>query len=205
MTHLVVRIAVVLLAGVAAEAAENATQMETFLGYSLTRVNSASGVSPFIMNGGSGQFVYNANNWVGAVLDLGATYNGNIHNINVDSTLTNFLLGPRVAVRRWSRITPYVQTLFGGVYSTSSAAFPIMTQVTNILPGSNVRLVNQQTAFAMTAGGGLDIKINKHVSFRPFQAEYFLTRLHQFPVAGNRNQNNFRYSAGLNFTFGRGY
>jgi len=54
----------------------------------------------------------------------------------------------------------------------------------------------------MTAGGGLDIKMSKHVSFRPVQIEYFLTRLHDYRSATDNTQNNIRYSAGFNFTFG---
>jgi hypothetical protein len=54
----------------------------------------------------------------------------------------------------------------------------------------------------MTAGGGLDIKINRHVLFRPIQAEYFLTRLSPIGAFGNTNRNNFRYSVGINFSYG---
>jgi outer membrane protein OmpA-like peptidoglycan-associated protein len=54
----------------------------------------------------------------------------------------------------------------------------------------------------MTAGGGLDIKMSKHVSFRPIQVEYFLTRLENLRTFNDNSQNNLRYSAGLNFTFG---
>jgi hypothetical protein len=54
----------------------------------------------------------------------------------------------------------------------------------------------------MTAGGGVDIKIAKHVNFRPIQLEYFLTRLENLRSGNDNNQNNLRYSAGFNFTFG---
>jgi hypothetical protein len=29
----------------------------------------------------------------------------------------------------------------------------------------------------MTAGGGIDFKVSKHVSVRPVQAEYFMTKI----------------------------
>ena len=54
-----------------------------------------------------------------------------------------------------------------------------------------------ESAWGMTAGGGLDIKITKHVSFRPFQIEYFLTRLRNLRTFDDDNQNNLRYSAGV--------
>ena len=198
-------IGAVLLFAFTAAAQEKATQMETFLGYTFTRFNSATNVPAFSANGGSGQFVYNFSNSFSGVLDLGAVHNGNIHNIHLDSTAATFLFGPRLAVRRWSRFTPYVQALFGGVYGTTSTAVDI-TVVTPggvVVPtGDFLRAVKQQTAFAMTAGGGLDVKISKHVSFRPVQLEYLLTRLRNPVTNGKNNQNNLRYSAGVNFTFG---
>ena len=122
MRYFVLGLASILLFSFAAQA-EEATQMETFLGYTFTHVNPAKDVGGFGMNGGSGQFVFNANNWLGAVLDMGAVHNGSIHDINLDSTVADFLLGPRVSMRRWSRFTPYVQTLFGGAYATTSTPF----------------------------------------------------------------------------------
>jgi opacity protein-like surface antigen len=187
-------------------AQDKATQMETFLGYTFTRFNSATNVPAFSANGGSGQFVYNFSNWLGGVADFGAVHNGNIHNIHLDSTAATFLLGPRVALRRWSRFTPYVQALFGGVYGTTSVAVPPDVLVIGddvVVPaGTHFRATAQQTSFAMTAGGGLDIKVSKHVSIRPIQLEYFLTRLRHFRTDDDNTQNNLRYSAGVNFTFG---
>jgi opacity protein-like surface antigen len=185
-------------------AQEKATRMETFLGYTFTRFNSATNVPAFSANGGSGQFVYNFKNWLGGVADFGAVHNGNIHNVQLDSTAATFLFGPRVAFRRWSRFTPYVQTLFGGVYGTTSVAVPtdVLLDETSIPAGTHIRAAAQQTAFAMTAGGGVDIKVSKHVSVRPIQLEYLMTRLKHFRTDDDNTQNNLRYSAGVNFTFG---
>jgi hypothetical protein len=88
------------------------------------------------------------------------------------------------------------------VYATTSTAVPVLGLVAGIPVGFNLRATRQQTAFAMTAGGGLDIKISKHVSFRPVQLEYFLTRLHDYRSGTDNNQNNLRFSSGFNFTFG---
>ena len=65
------------------------------------------------------------------------------------------------------------------------------------------RLGASNTNFAMLAGGGLDIKLNRHVYFRPVEASYYLTRMPNFLTTGDTsNRNNFRYSAGVNFRFG---
>jgi len=189
-------------------AQERATQMETFLGYTFTRFNSGTNVPAFSANGGSGQFVYNINNWLGGVADFGAVHNGNIHRLQLDSTAATFLFGPRVAFRRWSRFTPYVQALFGGVYGTTSVAVPLDVLIGGgevVIPsGRHLRATAQQTAFAMTAGGGVDVKVSKHVSVRPVQLEYLMTRLGRFRADNDNTQNNLRYSAGVNFTFGEG-
>jgi opacity protein-like surface antigen len=167
--------------------AQDWPRYETYLGYTYVRANSATNIPSFSANGGSGQFVYNFDKWFGVVLDLGAVHNGNIHGVHLDSTAANFLLGPRLTLRKRSRFTPYVQTLFGGVYATTSTGVdaallvPGVRDVAVLPPGDFLRFTRDQTAFAMTAGGGLDIRINRHVTFRPFQLEYFLTHLHDFP------------------------
>jgi hypothetical protein len=54
----------------------------------------------------------------------------------------------------------------------------------------------------MTAGGGLDIRLSRHITFRPIGIDYYLTRLQNLRTQGDDNQNNLRYSAGLTFWFG---
>jgi hypothetical protein len=55
----------------------------------------------------------------------------------------------------------------------------------------------------MAIGGGIDIRLSKHVSFRPFQMDYLLTSFKDSLVpGGNDHQNNWRYLAGINLTFG---
>ena len=58
------------------------------------------------------------------------------------------------------------------------------------------------TGFAMMAGGGLDIKVSKHIAFRPIGADYYLTRIPSLLTGDTSNRNNFRYSAGINFLIG---
>jgi opacity protein-like surface antigen len=192
-----------------AAAQDKPSQMEAFLGYTFTQFNSERNIPSYEANGGSGQFVYNFGDSFGAVMDLGAVHNGNIRNVHLDTTVADFLLGPRFAMHKWSRFTPYVQALFGGAYGTTSLGVsPGLlvhpTPLTTVIPpGDFLRAVKNDTCFAMTAGGGLDIKFSKHVSIRPFQLEYFLTEFHNPLLNSKNNQGNLRYSAGVNFTFGR--
>jgi len=214
-------IAAVLLSTLVA-AAQDAPRAEAFLGYAYTRANSATDVPAFSMNGGLGQFALNFNPWIGFVSDLGAAHNGNIGGYHLDTTITNFLFGPRLSVRHWSRVTPYFQILWGGVYGATSAEIdippgtptnPIVippplaptphgSTSSNLPNAIALRASHDQTAFAMTVGGGVDIKINKVVSFRPIGLDYYLTRLQNLRTANDNNQHNLRYYTGVNFTFG---
>jgi Outer membrane protein beta-barrel domain len=200
-----VGIGTILLCAMAA-AAQDAPQMEMFLGYTYVRTSSTSNAPSFDANGGGGQYAYNFNRWISGVADLGVVHNGNIAGSQLDNTIVGFLFGPRISLRH-PRIRPYFQVLIGGVYSTSSlqiAVEPVLP-ISPVLPGEAVtaRVAASQTAFAMTAGGGLDVKIGKHVGFRPVQLEYFMTRIQNLRTEGDNNQNNLRYSTGFNFTFGK--
>ena len=209
--------AVVLLCAFTAVAADE-PRVETFLGYTYTRVNSATDVPAFSMNGGSGQVGVNFNKWIGFYMDMGAVHNGNVGGHHIDNTLSNYLFGPRVSLHS-SRIRPYFQTLFGGAhFGTSVGVSNLVEQATiptqpifipgegNVLVGPGqpltARLVHSQTAFGMTVGGGLDIKINKWVSFRPVGLDYFMTRLQNMRSLNDNNQHHLRYTTGVNFTFG---
>ena len=95
----------------------------------------------------------------------------------------SYLFGPRLDVRRGS-LVPFARVLLGGAWAEDGIVF-----------GS----VN---GFAMTAGGGLDIRLSKHVAFRPIGLDYYMTRVQNLRAAGDNTQNNLRYTAGINFTFG---
>jgi hypothetical protein len=180
-------------------------------------VNSASDVPAFSANGGGGQFVLNFGKWFGAVADVGAVHNGDIGGYHLDTTLTNFMFGPRIPIRVSHRITPYLQALFGGVYGSTSAPVTVppgtvvlppvvnpasSTAATNAANAIALRAATSQTAFAMAYGGGLDIKINKIVSFRPIGLDYYMMRLQNLRTANDNNQHCLRYTTGFNFTFG---
>src|SRR5438270_12445877 len=109
----------VLLSGFTAFAADDHPTVETFFGFTYLRANSATNVPAFSANGGSGQIAVNFNKWVGFVGDFGGVHNGNIGGYHLDTTLVNFLFGPRITLRH-SRVSPYFNVLFGGVYATTS-------------------------------------------------------------------------------------
>jgi hypothetical protein len=216
MTKSVRFIASALLFTAAAFATDYA-KYEIYTGYQFVRFNPNSGYIPsFNANGGGGQFVYNFDKWIGAAVDLGAVTKGTLGGYDVDTTVVNFMAGPRFTWQhRESRFKPFGQVLFGGAYSTISTRITVPPTATQpiyppgiiVPPGLAVsaRLVASHTGFAMLAGGGLDFKVSKHIFFRPVEADYYLTRLPNLNyTSGNHtNRNNFRYSAGVNFVFGK--
>jgi opacity protein-like surface antigen len=195
-------------------AATDFPSMETFLGYNFVRFNPNSDFLPsFNANGGSGQFVYNFNRYLGAAVDLGAVNNGRLNQTSIDTTVVDFVAGPRFTWRRHnSRFLPYAQVLLGGAYGTTSTAIDVipLVPVTGplgntvvVAPGAITARVNaSNTGFALLAGGGLDIKVSKHVAFRPVEASYYLTRVPSLLTGHITNRNNFRYAAGVNFLWG---
>src|SRR5258706_8579724 len=107
---------VVLLSAFTA-AAQDIPKAETFFGYSYVRFNPSTSVIPSSnYNGGNAQAGYNFNKWISAVVDLGAVHKSEIGVARVDSTLFNFVAGPRISMH-YSRFRPYIQGLVGGVYS----------------------------------------------------------------------------------------
>jgi hypothetical protein len=187
-------------------------RFETFLGYNFVRFNPNSDFIPsFNANGGGGQFVVNFNNWIGGVFDAGAVHTGSLSGFSFDTTVVNFVGGPRVTFHNHSRFQPFAQVLFGGAYATTSTEISLQAVNPGTIPPVflanpnnpvSARIHASNTGFAMMAGGGLDIKISKHVAFRPVGADYYLTRVPSLLTGGTTNRNNSRYSAGFNFMFG---
>jgi hypothetical protein len=185
--------------------AEDVPKADLFLGYSFVRANSARDIPAFTNDGGLGTFGWNFNKHIGAEFEFGGYHNGSIQNLQFDTTEMTYLFGPRVSLSRSRKVIPYVHTLFGGVHLTSSlpvtvAPTPFSTTTTTS------RIAASQDAFAMALGGGLDIRVSHHVTLRPVQFDYLMTRLEDFGQSGqpsqNRNQHNLRYGGGIMFTFG---
>jgi opacity protein-like surface antigen len=203
----------------AAGATDIPGRYETFLGYQFTRFNPNLPVgllNPRIdsvdANGGSGQFIYNFDKWFGVVFDAGAVTNSNLNPLgflttSLDTTVTHFVAGPRFTYHTESRFMPYAEVMFGGAHGTSSfLCDPAFIADCPVLPsGFSTRVQVSHTSFALMAGGGIDIKVSKHVAFRPAGFDYYLTRSPlNIPALGitHNDRNNWRYTAGVTFMFG---
>jgi hypothetical protein len=181
-------------------------RFELFLGYSYLRVVPTVdyGNRFYWLNGGSTSIAFNLNRYLGLVGDFGgfnetrlliASGNppgatGAYEAVDGGSAYT-FLGGPRFSLRSHERVTPFVQALFGEMHATAVSLCPSCTA---ILPA--------QSAFALTAGGGLDIRLSHHFAVRVVQAEYLMTRFDNVATGKSGEQNNVRLSAGLVLRWG---
>jgi hypothetical protein len=202
----------VLLFGVAAWAQEF-PRAELGLNYSYVRyAPSVSYSKGHSLNGGGGSVTFNWNEYLGIRADLqGYGSNTTGFNIapnptfpsglsgNVQGNLFTYLIGPQFKVRA-HKLQPFASLLFGGAH-TNVYGNAYKTLCQPIVGGCGITKAPTAEAFAMSFGGGVDIPINHRVSFRPAEVNYLLTRFSN-PLTKTNNQNNFRYSVGINLSLG---
>jgi opacity protein-like surface antigen len=135
------------------------------------------------MQGGKAEFQAAFSNRFGLVGEIAGHHAHNINSAHEDLSLVSYLVGPRLSWRV-RRFTPFAQALIGGVHGFD-AIFP-NTNNSTVVPD----------AFAMAAGGGMNIALSRHLALRPFQLDYFLTDL---PNNSTNRQNSLRLGAGLVF------
>ena len=173
-----------------AQRAYSGYPLDVGVDYNYVRSNlPAGGCGCFVLNGGSAWMAFNFSDSLGIVGEIASQEASNISSSGADLTLTSFLAGPRYRRRVAGRFAPFVQLLLGGAHAGGSLA-----------PGSS-GLPGSANAFAMIAGGGLDIGLTRHFALRAFEADYYLTR---FDNGVNDHQNNFRIAAGVIVRFGGG-
>ena len=160
-------------------AQDGPSRIELYGGYGFVRFNintNVSGQAPsqtYNGNGGGGELVFNASSWFGITGDVQGYWATNTANTTIH--------GPRINFRH-GKVTPFAQVLLGGVVTSSG-----------------IQQEGWQSHFAIATGGGIDVRISRHFSIRPVQAEYFMTKI---PDGLNNRQNNFRFGAGIVFRFG---
>jgi len=156
--------------------------------------------------GGGGTLQYNVTSLIGIAADLGGCkYFGQTIpapiSANINGTGFTFLFGPRLTFRSKSPFQPFAELNFGGMRISLSCKNNPSDCTNEFGTGSR-----SKSAFAMTVGGGFDIKINKKLSLRPVQAEYLYTRFgndcNLQVCTFNNNQNSFRLKSGLVINWG---
>ncbi len=158
--------------------AQDAPKAELFGGYAFTRINPGQGLNGENANGWAASLAGNVNHWFGVVGEVSGAYKS-VSGTKVHAHFYTF--GPRFSYRSKEKVTPFAHFTVGGAHVGGGGA--------------------SESGFAMTLGGGIDVKCGARVAVRIAQFDYILTRF-DGPVSGtNTNQHNFRYAAGVVYRF----
>jgi hypothetical protein len=139
------------------------------------------------MQGGNGSFAWAIKDkGFSAVGDVAAIYSGTIastgYNLNIVAVTGG--LRYRLPVKR---IQPFGQALFGIAHASGTGAqYP------------NPEAANAGAAFAMNAGGGVDLSVNRRFSVRLVEADLLMTT---FDNLASGRQYNLRLGVGAVFHF----
>jgi hypothetical protein len=189
---------------------------EVAANYSLAYYVPSTGfakVSNQFLNGGGGAYVFNFNPYLGFKADLQGygSFTGvftvpltvnplstSTGTFKASGNLFTFVFGPQIKIHTHG-LQPFAHLLVGGAHSNLYAtAFHDCSEADLCTSGK----APSDTAFAFDLGGGVDIPFHRHFQIRPAEFDYLLT---DFQNQFNKGvQNNWRYMAGLNFTFGGG-
>jgi opacity protein-like surface antigen len=196
--------------------AQDVPKVELAGGYSY--VNFHPGLSVITsqnLNGGGGAAVFNITPLIGIKADfmgyaVGTGWTQKLINAGFPVTgsasgnLFTYMFGPQIKIHR-GKFQPFGEGLFGAAHSNGYAT------ILRCISGNNPTDCNLKStsgtgnnnAFAMEWGGGLDIKLSRHVQFRPVEVDYLYTNFSSNHIARISNsQNSFKYFVGVNFTLG---
>lgn len=193
LANTLARIAVIACAAAVSapvQAQDKTPQWELAAGYHYFRANIVPSCGCFNAHGGSASFAVNVNHWFGIAAEFGAVRAGDVQSSGRDLTIFTYQAGPRFSIRRSERATPYFHALFGGGRASGSLYDVPLPGRTGTGPDSS---------WALTLGGGLDVKVRERVALRLVQVDWVHTRFHN---GANNQQHNLRVTAGVVFRFG---
>lgn len=149
---------------------------EIFGGYSYLRDEGHS------LNGWTGTFIVNVNQWFAIAADFDGHYGS--HREGLESVRVRehgFTFGPHVALHNRLRVTPFAFALVGAAHESVK----------------NDGVTESTTGFAANLGGGLDARVSERWSVRLIQVDAAYTSFH------GEGRTAPRFSTGLVFHFGK--
>lgn len=168
-----------------------------FGGYSFLRTTGAN-YENSSLSGWNAAVSANFHSW-GVVADFSDHYGAGTSNFTPIGNRghgTMFLFGPQYSFRVVPRVTPFVHGLFGGVQGAKATVAPGPGGACPS-PGCSGPVIVPETALAMAFGGGLDVKVQRHLWLRLIQIDYVRQNF------SNGAMDSPRISAGAVFRFGR--
>jgi hypothetical protein len=184
--------------------AQDVPKVEVPVGFSFINVHpNLAPITSFNVFGGGGQFDVNFGSHFGIKADFnGYTQGSGLRNQleqhgyagAANGNLFTYMFGPQIK-KHTGLFQPFGEALFGAYHTNAYAT--ILNDEGIISSGSG-----NNNGFAMAFGGGVDLKVMPHLSLRPVEVDYLFTRFNANHASYSANQNNFRYNAGVVFTFG---
>jgi opacity protein-like surface antigen len=153
-----------------------------FAGYSYTNVDTNGSTDRLNFNGWEAGASYNMNKLIATEGIVAGGYKDNAYNVEgvgIDAKIYTYTFGPRVNLGPYA----FAHFLVGGAHFTESATV------------SGIKYSNSDNSFAMSIGGGAQIKVARQVAVRTtfdFVPTYF----------GSDTQKNIRIGVGLAYLFG---
>jgi opacity protein-like surface antigen len=180
-------------------------KFEVPIGFSFVNVHpDITNLTSFNVFGGGGGFVYNVTPWIGVKADFagytqGSGLKNQLTNLGyvggqANGNIFTYMFGPQIK-KHSGKLQPFGEALFGAAHSN------LYAQIYNAQTGLTSASSNNN-AFAMQFGGGLDYALTPHIQLRPVEVDYLYTRFGINGTSYTGAQNNFKYFAGVNFTFG---
>ncbi len=186
--------------------AQDVPKVEIPVGFSFLNVHpNLSPITSFNVFGGGGQFDVNFGDYFGIKADfMGYTQGTGLKNQleklpgysgQANGNAFSYLFGPQLK-KHSGIVQPFAEVLVGAAHTNAYAA--IENAEGDVTTGSG-----NNNGFALAAGGGIDLKLNKYISARPVEVDYLFTRFSANHIANyTNNQNSFRYVGGIVFTLG---
>lgn len=151
-------------------------------GYTSIHANAGPGqCGCFYMPGFDAQAGVYGSSRFSVLVDVGRTKRNNINGYGNNLTLSTYMAGAKYTVRRGRFLSPYGTALVG--IGASQSNYALDSQTVNI---------------AFAGGGGLNVRLTRHLDFRAAEAEYLVTHI---PNSVNDRQNQLRLTSGLTYHF----
>ncbi len=138
----------------------------------------------FWLEGGSIELGLQAWKGLGIAANVTGLHSGSIGGTGIPISLVTATFGPRYRLHLGHTLSLYGEGLIGEA-NGFDGSFPTPHGVQN-----------SANSFAVQAGGGVDIKVNKHLAVRALQVNWLRTQL---PNAADNVQNHLQLGAGLVF------
>jgi len=174
--------------------AQDYSKAEVFGGYQYTRLSSD--ISPVAgANGWDGAITVNFNNVIGITGDFNGAYQ-HVSGSYVGTSgsypghFFSYTAGPTFSFNSGGKVRPFLHFLFGGARVSSSAS------------ANGLTVSASANGFTEMAGGGLDMKLSKSISFRLVQADWVFYHFGSLGSLGSTNSyGNAKIATGVVFHF----